>query len=297
MTCLWYDNNGASRRKISRMLPLVAAALMLAMLAMPAAHAADWPGEGPLRGSYEPPAAAGSGPRWDGINFGATFGLSSMNADFGSGTSNQIAYILRNTTIENEGGVSRWTTLPKTSTNSRQYGGFIGYNWQIEELVLGADITYNRFTSLEASASDTMSRIFNTSDGYTNTVTVRSGSSLRLVDYTTLRGRAGYAMGQFMPYAMVGMAVGRFNYASTATVTASGTNNGAPPTTYGPSTGTSSDGKNNAFQVGFLGGVGIDVALLQNVFLRAEYEYIMFSPVNGVRTNLSTGRLGVGVRF
>lgn len=295
MTCPSHDNGCASRRPVaaSRAVPLVAAVLMLAM---PAAHAADWPGEGPLRGSYEPPAPAGSGSYWQGLNFGATFGLSSLNANFGNGTSNQIAYILRNTTIEDEGGVSRWTTLADTSSNSRQYGGFIGYNWHMDEIVLGADITYNRFSSLEASASDTMGRIFNTSDGYTNTVTVTSSSSLKLIDYATLRGRAGYAMGQFLPYATLGLAVGRFNYASSATVTSSGNTGGGAPT-YGPSTGTNSDSKNNAFQIGFAGGVGIDVALLPNVFLRGEYEYIVFSEVNGVRSNVSTGRVGVGVRF
>jgi outer membrane immunogenic protein len=295
MTCPSHDSRGISRRfrATARALPLCAAL----MLAMPAAHAADWPGAGFLRGSFEPPAAAGStGVRWDGINFGANFGLSSLNANFGNGTSNQIAYILRNTTIEDEGGVSRWTTLSDTSSNSRQYGGFIGYNWQMDELVLGADIAYNRFSSLDASSGDTMSRIFDTSDGFTNTVTVTSSSSLKLVDYASLRGRAGYMMGQFLPYATLGLAVGRFNYVSSATVTASGTAGGAPPD-YGPSTGTDSDAKNNAFALGFSGGVGIDVALLPNVFLRGEYEFILFSPVNGVRSNLSTGRVGVGVRF
>lgn len=295
MTCPSHDNGRVARRPVAvaRLLPLVAALTLI----MPAAQAADWPGEGPLRGSFDPPAPAGGGLRWDGINFGASFGLSSLNADFSGGTGNQIAYILRNTTIENEGNVSSWTTLPSASSNGRQYGGFLGYNWQIDELVLGAEVTYNRFTSLESSASDTMSRIFTTSDGYTNTVTVTSSSALRLVDYAALRGRAGYAIGQFLPYATLGVAVGRFNYLSSATVTASGTNNGTPPTTYGPSTGTNSDGKNNAFQVGFVGGVGIDVALLPNVFLRGEYEYVLFSEVNGVRSNVSTGRVGVGVRF
>jgi len=271
--------------------PVAAAALLLVTIG--GARAADLPDDDDwLRGSFsDTPAFV----RWDGVQFGATIGLSSLNANFGNSTSSQISYILRNTTIENEGNVSGWTTLPSTSSNSRQYGGFIGYNWQWSELVLGADLSYNYMSSLEASATDSMSRIFNTSDGYENSVTVRSSSSIKLVDYATLRGRAGYAIGQFLPYAMLGLAVGRFNYINSASVTASGTSTGGgSPYNF---SGSKTDAKNNAFAIGFLGGVGVDVALLPNVFLRAEYEFISFSSVNSIRTNLSTGRLGVGVRF
>lgn len=285
MTCRMYDN--ALLRHV--------AAAALVMISIGSARAADLPDDDDswLRGSFsDTPAYV----RWDGLQFGATIGLSSLNANFGNSTSSQISYILRNTTIENEGNVSGWTTLPSTSSNSRQYGGFIGYNWQWSELVLGVDMSYNYMSSLEASASDGMSRIFNTSDGYENTVTVHSSSSIKLVDYATLRGRAGYAIGQFLPYATLGLAVGRFNYVNSATVTASGTStSGGSP--YGPSTGTATDAKNNSFAIGFLGGVGVDVALLPNVFLRGEYEFISFSSVNSIRTNLSTGRLGLGVRF
>ena len=44
-------------------------------------------------------------------------------------------------------------------------------------------------------------------------------SSIKLIDYGTFRGRAGYAFGQFLPYAVLGGAVGRFNYTNTSTVT------------------------------------------------------------------------------
>ena len=43
-------------------------------------------------------------------------------------------------------------------------------------------------------------------------------ASVQAVDYATLRARAGYALGQFLPYAVVGIAVGRFNYGTTVTV-------------------------------------------------------------------------------
>ena len=34
-----------------------------------------------------------------------------------------------------------------------------------------------------------------------------------------------------------------------------------------------------------------------NVFLRAEWEYIGFVPVAGIRANINTGRVGIGVKF
>ena len=45
---------------------------------------------------------------------------------------------------------------------------------------------------------------------------------MKLVDYATLRGRAGYAFGNFLPYAVIGAAAGRFNYATTVTVHSAG---------------------------------------------------------------------------
>lgn len=285
MTCRMHDN--ALLRH--------AAAAALVFVSIGSARAADLPEDDDwLRGSFsDTPAFV----RWDGLQFGATIGLSSLNANFGNSASQQIAYLLRNTTIENEGNVSGWTTLPSVSTNSRQYGGFIGYNWQWSELVLGVDLAYNYLSSMEASASDSMSRQFVTSDGYENLVSVATRASVKLVDYATLRGRAGYAIGQFLPYAMLGIAVGRFNYSSTTRVVGSGsdiTGSGKSPYSFDDS---ATDAKNNAFAIGFLGGVGVDVALLPNVFLRGEYEFVSFSSVNSIRTSLSTGRLGLGVRF
>lgn len=261
-----------------------------------AAKAADMSDDDVLRGSFISDPSPGF-VRWDGLQAGVQIGLSGMNTDFGNSTSGQVAYILRNTTIENEGNVSGWTTLPSNNTNGRTYGLFLGYNMQWSELVVGFDLAYNRMSSLQSTASDSMSRVFNTSDGYTNTVTVSSQASLEMVDYGTLRAKAGYAIGQFLPYAVIGAAVGRFNYTTSARVTAQGVDPTGVNLPYGPSTGSDSTSKNNAFAIGFVGGLGLDVAILPNVFLRAEYEYIAFAPLNGIRANLNTGRVGAGVRF
>ena len=60
---------------------------------------------------------------------------------------------------------------------------------------------------------------------------------------------------------------------------------------------TPSGRRDNAFAPGFEAGVGVDVALMPNVFLRAEYEYVLFGPIGDVRSSISTARAGVGIRF
>jgi outer membrane immunogenic protein len=274
----------------------VMTALMAATVVCDHARAADMSDDDILRGSFFADPAPGY-VRWDGLQAGVTAGYSNMNADFGNSSSGQVAYILRNTTIENEMHPSDWTTLPSDTTNSSQFGAFIGYNVQWDQLVVGFDLGYNRMASAEASASDSLSRQFSTSDGFNNQVTVSAQSSIKLIDYATWRARAGYAFGQFLPYAVVGAAVGRFNYSTTSTVHASGqdvSGGGGQPF---DNTNTLTDSKNNAYAAGFVAGLGVDVAVLPSVFLRAEWEYVAFSPVNGIRATLNTGRVGAGLRF
>jgi outer membrane immunogenic protein len=275
-----------SRSSISARL-VTAAVLTLARAG--AALAADFPG------TFNVFTPAATSIRWDGYVGGAQVGTSNLNADFGTAAGSLVSYILRNTTLENEFAPSGWTTLSKTTTNSRQYGFFIGYNTQWECLVLGFDAAYNRPQSLYASSTDTISRIVTTSDNVQHVVTISATSSLKLNDYATGRLRAGYAVGQLLPYAAIGIAVGRFDYATGATVTDFWTPSGGATVQFGPATQT--DGKNGAFSAGVAVAGGVDAAILPNMFVRAEWEYITFAPLNGVRSQLNTGRVGLGLRF
>lgn len=148
------------------------------------------------------------------------------------------------------------TTQPSNTTNGPVFGAFLGYNMQWDQLVLGFDLAYKYPSVLDASTDTTQ---------------------FKLVDYGTLRGRAGYALGQFLPYAALGVAVGRFNYGNMVSGTFTG--------------------KDNAFDVGFVAGLGIDWAITRSVFLRAEWEYIAFATVNATTATTNTGQLGIGVRF
>ena len=253
------------------------------------ARAADWPDD-ILRGSFTPSPTV----RWEGLNLGIQTGLTSMDTDFGGSTGQQVAYILRNSTLENEAHPSQWSTLPHNITNSKNYGLFLGYSYQWDQLDLGFDGAYNKMSSAEAQASDSMTRIVTTADTVQHTVTLSASSTMKLVDYATARMRAGYAFGQFLPYAFVGGAVGRFNYTNSSTVRDSQLLGGVT-TVFGPVTQT--DAKNNAIVGGFTAGLGIDVALLPNVFLRGEWEYVGFAQVSGIRSSINTGRVAIGMRF
>jgi outer membrane immunogenic protein len=278
----------ARRRGASRHVG-IAAGLLLAVAAGQA-RAADWLDD-TLRGSFSSPGYV----RWDGLHLGAQIGLSNMNTNFGDSTSDQIAYVLRNTTLENEQSPSSWTTLPANTSSGRSYGAFLGYNWQWGEMVVGLDGAYTRFSSLQTSASDSLTRVVTLSDNTTDSVTIDAQSSLKLVDYATLRARAGYAIGQFLPYAVLGVAVGRFSYSRNSTVTVDQTPlGGATQHIVLP---TQTDSKDNAISAGPLIGLGVDVAVLPNVFLRAEWEYAAFGRVGDMRATNNTGRVGLGVRF
>ena len=253
------------------------------------AGAADWP----LRGSLAPQTTYA---RWDGWQFGVEAGWGTFRNDFGNSTSPLVAFILRNTTAESEFAPSTWTTLPSNTTNGPVFGGYIGYNMQWDQLVLGVDLGY-KYANIATGANDSIARQFTTSDGFSNTVSIDARAQMKLVDYATFRGRAGYAWGQFLPYAFVGIAAGRFNYGTTVTVHHTGTPIPPAPGLPFDLTDTASNGKTNAIVGGGAAGLGIDWAATPGMYLRAEWEYVAFAPVNGSRSNINTGKIGAGARF
>jgi outer membrane immunogenic protein len=253
------------------------------------AGAADWP----LRGSLAPQQTYA---RWDGWQFGVEAGWGNFRNDFGNSTSPLVAFILRNTTAETEFAPSTWTTLPSNTTNGPVFGGYIGYNMQWDQLVLGMDFGY-KYANIATGANDAISRQFTTSSQFQESVSIDARAQMKLVDYATLRGRAGYAWGQFLPYAFLGLAAGRFNYGTTVTVHHTGTPIPPAPGVPFDLTDTASSGKTNAIVGGVAGGLGMDWAVTPGMYLRAEWEYVAFAPVNGSRSNINTGKVGVGARF
>lgn len=249
-----------------------------------------------LRGAVAPLLGYPVYHRWDGVYFGGHGGYSAASSDFSTGTGDLVAYILRNTTIENEAHVSQWTTLSKSSTTGFGFGGFVGYNGQWDDAVVGIELNYSS-ADLLTDTSDALARSYQTADQYFYNIYVDGKASVRLTDFGSLRLRGGWAAYSFMPYAFVGLAVARADVTREATVNLTAidlSGNGRPNLGLNQ---TQSDNRKGVFAYGFAVGGGIDYAVLPNVFLRAEYEYLGFSDIADVKVNVNTVRAGAGVKF
>jgi opacity protein-like surface antigen len=235
---------------------------------------------------------------WSGFYVGGQAGVASGTFDPGKATNSMVAHILRLTTLEAEARVSTWSQLPKTTNSGSTFGGFFGYNSQWDDVILSVEFQYNS-AALSGQSSDTIGRSFLASDGYLYNVDVSSRSSIAMKDYAGIRGRAGYVMGRWLPYAQFGFIVGRADIFRSTTVAATGRDVTRDPpfpnVALGPVTAT--EYKKDAFMYGLSAGVGLDFAITENLFLRGEYEYALFFPTSGIKFNMNTGRVGVAMKF
>jgi outer membrane immunogenic protein len=233
--------------------------------------------------------------RWDGFQLGGQIGYVAAQTDFSNATRDGVQQILRQSTLEDEDVPSSWPVLGSKDNTGRSYGGFIGYNWELDSVVVGIDAAYNYTAGITTQdGPTTLRRIVTLSNGGVNDVTITGRASLTMHDYATLRARAGYPMGQFMPYAFLGAAVGRFDYSTRTTVRVIQDPSGTP-SVYGPF--TESERKTNAVTAGVTTGLGVDIAILPNMYLRAEYEFNAFMEIAGILPITHTGRVGLGFRF
>lgn len=295
MTCNTRDNRSSKHGVRGGILsgggPLRGWIVMAALLLL-APVAASAQGLDSLRGTFSGPTV-----NWDGIYFGGHLGLSTMNTDFSNAGRDLVADMLTNSTVETQAHPEDWQVLTnRASSSGRSYGLFLGYSTQMDQLVLGFDLGYSYNSSLQTSdGPKSIERIVATSDGVSHDITISSQASIKLIDYATARLRAGYAFGQFLPYAVVGAAAGRFDYSVDMALVDKQTDTNGNISFYVPP--PESNSKNSAIVAGFLAGLGMDVAVTPNIFLRGEWEFINFASVAGIRTNINTGRVGVGVKF
>jgi outer membrane immunogenic protein len=247
-----------------------------------------------LRGSevYEPPAPKVY-TRWTGFYAGGQVEYGSGNLDFSKATDSLAAFSLRGLALENDDSVSKFQILDRKHTGGAGFGGFVGYNTQWEDVILGAEVMYSANSFSAVATNFPLGRALS-ADGNSYTLVVDGGASMHITDYAELRGRVGYAIGNFLPYVTAGVAVGRVDFTRSWSINAIENPNtvNAVPFSF-----ANSETKNNAFVAGWSVGGGVDVMLWNCMFVRGEVEYVQFAPISGIEASIVAGRLGAGYKF
>ena len=230
-----------------------------------------------LRGSF-----AGYS-RWDGVNFGATVGVANMNTDFSQATANSSATCCGKARWKSETSVSGWNVLANDISNGQSFGAFLGYNMQWDEVVLGFDLAYHRFSSLETSdgpKSSTNRQHLGQYRARCDHFGAVVDEAHRLWDGPRARRLCLRPVSALCHDRRGGRAFQLFDlaYALTDLQTDADGNKSL----YVPASQT--DAKNDAYVAGFAVGLGLDVAVLPNVFLRARMGIRRLCPVNGIHT-------------
>lgn len=291
--------------------------LVAAVLASPALAAdLDY---GVLRGSdddYSTPAPIID---WSGFYVGGHGGYSSAALGFGNAFQPIVANELRYSVAEAEMNASQLLFARSTHATGSSYGAFAGINYQFDEVVVGLEADYTFFGRV-GRTSDQISRFRVTSDGYMTNLALLGQASTEIEDFGTIRGRAGYAFGNFLPFVTGGLAVGRavvaksvdirysgYDQAAFTANQANGTRNFVDnfgysafnplnPAASRPATGTY--GATKKVTVGGVAlGAGVEYAITPNILLRGEYQFVLFNDFQGHKAELNTVRGGAAVKF
>lgn len=279
--------------------PLLASVAALAMLAAVPATAADYrlPPAPPL---YEGSSGGSGDFNWGGLYGGIHVGVTSADIDFGD-MATQLATDAYSTHVAQDLAVSIARLRSSGSDRQNNVGGFIGYNFLYDDVVVGVELEYTHMLDkmiYQDSFSDGRRRDRGTfSDVVNYSVSARGSMS----DYGILKLRAGYPIGRFLPFATLGLVVAEQRLSGTYTSTyteltldpGTGAINGV---NVGPTSRNASASK-TGFNIGAAFGLGVDWAILDNLILRAEYQYIAMSAYNGMETTANAFRLGAGVKY
>ncbi|UPK02906.1 outer membrane beta-barrel protein [Bradyrhizobium sp. 170] len=237
------------------------------------AQAADMPDLPFLRGSFTDGLTSAK-VNWQGYYVGGQVSYGSVTSKVPPGANTDLQSSFRPPTGVNY----NWRPLPNAHSNTTGFGAFAGYNSQWEDVVLSLEANY--IHDGIRSVSDSMGVIYNTDLSFHSLT--HSNAVVKLSDFGSLRVRAGYVMGCFLPYAFAGTGFGSQTVDRTIS---------AFPY---PVLGTSAASKTKLVY-GYSAGVGIDVMLVGGLFMRTEYEYRRVT--SDIETNINTVRAGLGYKF
>jgi outer membrane immunogenic protein len=288
------------RRAVEAHMRLLVCASLLAGIASPAlAGDVDLSF---LRGSSAPVADPPNYARWSGVYGGVQVSEDFRGVDFRSVGGQSISII--SGLDANFVGVplKNFPQLSSMDTKGPGYGAFIGYNYQVDDIVAGLELNFNK-SGLNAGMADTESHsYFITTNGalYEAKYNVTTTAAAAVAEYGTVRARLGWAFQDFLPYVFTGVSIAQVNASSSVNVNYSGQPDpSTPPPPPGPIGGnwTMSDLSHGKWYFGFDVGLGIDYALSRNIFVRGEIEYIQFGSPNEIKLNNASARVGLGLKY
>ena len=263
--------------------------LAVAMLAISAsARAADMPDF--LRGSL---GGSTGTVNWQGFYVGGQAGYGTSDMTFSGSTASIVSNLLANTDLNPGGAISSLPLGGKVSVHGDGFGGFAGYNSQWTDVVLGIELSYLH-AAFNGAASGQRTLFFTDTNGFVDTVTNQSVSSISISDMGTFRVRGGYAVGCFLPYLFGGLALGQANIFNSAHVFGTQAQQVSPFATI-PFSLTGTNGSFSHMIYGYSAGLGVDINLIGGLFMRAEWEYVRFTDQTDVGIN--TVRAGLGYKF
>ncbi|MHB2167931.1 outer membrane protein [Alsobacter sp. R-9] len=252
----------------------VSAAALAAVAAAPAG-AADYrlPPPPPL---YDGPPGAAAEFNWGGLYGGIHGGYATGTIEFSQYGLSTAATRAGNAV----GGVALISGLPDATDEAPFFGGYVGMNWLWDDVVLGVEASYTTFNGGFKAY------------GYADpSATVpQAYQRFSFQDYAVLGVRAGFPIGRFMPYAGLGFAFGR-----------------GSDSTYVLAQNGGTLGWGGQYKNGWLWGgaasLGLEYALLDNVILRTEYQWVGFTNFNGTSSQdgatptLQTIKAGLAIKY
>jgi outer membrane immunogenic protein len=263
-----------------------------------------------LRGSQVMGTVPAPPPRlyriWAGVYGGVQVGEDWRGVDFRNAPSNAIA------SVQNQdknlfglgAALPGMPLLPVLNTKGVSYGGFLGYNWQLDDVVFGVELNSNR-SALNATARNVASRNYIiTSGGYIfapTAVNVTSAATADMSTYSTVRGRLGWAMGNFLPYLVAGVAFAQIDTSRIVDINYHGACVPQPPAQC-PNVTIGGDYpfrdvSHGKYVLGFDAALGMDYMLTKNVFTRGEVEYLQLGTPNSIKINTVSARVGLGLKY
>ena len=248
-----------------------------------------------LRGGFT--EGLGSNVNWGGAYIGGHASHGAADMDFTNSGQDLLAKLLNNVDLEGQFNISKWPLMGKSHMQNSGFGGFIGYNYQFTETVIGIELNYTHGNFYGAN-SGSQARVFQFPTNYVTSATASSSASMKITDFGSLRARAGYNLGSFLPYGFVGFGMGQANINRRADIDLDYRYVGSavPPLPNYGGFDSLTDNAPSQFILGFAGGAGIDIMLYSGLFLRAEYEHLRISAKN-VETSINTVKAGLGYKF